>query len=138
MPKQAGYPPDGQTGFSVSNIQTVLKVDSFSVAAWVRLDAVRPQMFLTLGKPNQDFSFYLYKGAVRMLVEGEPPLRIATAKPPQPNVWTHYLEPMTADGEDLSRRRAGGQQAIPLKRTFAHPLTVGVIDGQEERILKAT
>ena len=49
-PKQAGYPFDGQTGFSVSNIQTVLKVDGFSVAAWVRVtDAVRPQMFLTLG-----------------------------------------------------------------------------------------
>ncbi|MFA6633088.1 MAG: LamG domain-containing protein, partial [Kiritimatiellia bacterium] len=129
-PKQAGYPFDGRTGFSVSNLQSVLKVDGFSVAAWVKVaDTARPQMFLTLGQPNQDFSFYLYNGAVRMLVEGEPGrYGFAAAKPPRPEVWTHYLG--TYDGKTAKIYRDGvleGQQAIPLKRTaFAHPLTVGV------------
>ena len=59
-PKNAGYPFDGHTGFSVSNMAQTLKAGSFSVAAWVKVaDAARPQMFLTLGQPNQDFSFYL-------------------------------------------------------------------------------
>lgn len=139
-PKQEGYPFDGHTGFCVSNFAATLKAGSFSVAAWVKVeDAERPQMFLTLGKPDQDFSFYLYGGAVRMLVEGaEGSYGFAAAKPPRPNVWTHYLG--TYDGQTAKIYRDGaleGQKAIALKRgAFVHPLTVGVVAGQEERILK--
>jgi hypothetical protein len=139
-PKQAGYPFDGHTGFSVSNMTEILKAGSFSVAAWVKVeDAQRPQMFLTLGQPNQDFSLYLYNGAVRMLVEGEAgSYGFAAAKPPPPGVWTHYLG--TYDGKTAKIYRDGaleGQKAIALKRAaFANPLTVGVAAGQEERILK--
>lgn len=139
-PQQAGYPFDGRTGFKVSGVQNVLKADGFSVAAWVKIeDASRPQMFLTMGRPNEDFSFYLYNGAVRMLVEDEPgKYGFATAKPPQPGGWSHYLG--TYDGKTAKIYRNGvleGQQTVPLKRpSFVNPLTVGVIDGEDERILQ--
>jgi hypothetical protein len=94
-----------------------------------------------LGQPNQDFRSTSTNGAVRMLVEGEPGrYGFAAAKPPRPEVWTHYLG--TYDGKTAKIYRDGvleGQQAVPLKRTaFVHPLTVGVIDGLEERMLKGS
>lgn len=141
-PTSAGYPFDGHTGFAASNVTQVLKAGSFSVAAWVRVeDAKRPQMFLTMGQPNQDFSLYLYNGAVRMLVEGEVGrYGFAAAKPPRPQAWTHYLG--TYDGATARIYRDGvleGEQAVPLKRAaFANALTVGVCAGQEERILKGS
>mgnify|MGYP001313719175 FL=1 len=139
-PKQAGYPFDGRTGFMVSNLTERLKPGSFTVAAWVKVsDVTRPQMFLTLGRPNQDVSLYLYKGAVRLLVEGEVGhYGFAQAKEPKPNAWTHYLG--TYDGKTAKIYRDGvleGEQAIPLKRAaFGAPLTVGIADGEEGRILK--
>jgi hypothetical protein len=141
-PKQAGYPFDGHTGFAVSNMTAALNAGGFSAAAWVRVeDAKRPQIFLTLGQPNEDFSLYLYNDAVRMLVEGaEGSYGFAAAKPPQPGVWTHYLG--TYDGQTARIYRDGvleGQKAIALKRAaFAKPLTVGVTEGSEERILKGS
>jgi len=139
-PKQPGYPFDGRTGFCVSNFAATLKAGSFSVAAWVKVeDAKRPQMFLTMGQPNQDFSLYLYNGAVRMLVEGsQGSYGFAAAKPPTADVWTHYLG--TYDGKVAKVYRDGVLQdhrEIELKRAaFASSLTVGVADGLEERVLK--
>ena len=139
-PKQAGYPFDGRTGFVVSNMTEKITAGSFSAAAWVRLaDVARPQMFLTLGQPNQDFSLYLYNGAVRMLVEGaEGKYGYALAPAPHSNAWTHYAG--TYDGKVAKIYRNGvleGQKAIPLKRSaFKEPLTVGVTAGSDERILK--
>lgn len=139
-PDNAGYPFDGNTGFSVSNMAETLKAGSFTVAVWVRVaDAKRPQMFLTMGNPNQDFSLYLYKDAVRMLVEGAPgKYGFALAKPPEADAWTHYLG--TYDGKTAKVYRNGvleGQREIPLERAaFAQPLTIGVTQGDSERILK--
>jgi hypothetical protein len=141
-PKSAGYPFDGQTGFSVSNVTERLLATNFTVSVWVRLpDTVRPQMFLTLGKPNQDFTLYLYKDAVRMLIENaDGQYAYALAKAPAPNVWTHYLG--TYDGNSVLVYRNGqlaGQKAAPFKRKgFAWPLTVGVTEGDNERILKGS
>ena len=141
-PKQAGYPFDGHTGFSVSNMTTVIKAGCFSVAAWVKVEDVkRPQMFLTMGQSNQDFSFYLYNGAVRLLIEGaEGTYGFATAKLPQPAVWTHYLG--TYDGQHIKIYRDGvldgGKDVILKRAAFAHPLTVGMVAGDEDRILKGS
>jgi len=139
-PKNAGYPFDGQTGFAVSNLTEQLAAGTFTVSAWVRLDDVkRPQMFLTLGPPNRDFSLYLYNGAVRLLVEGtEGRYDYALAKAPQPGAWTHYLG--TYDGKVAKIYKDGaldGQKAIPFKRgAFKEPLAVGVVKGSDERVLK--
>ena len=140
VPKHAGYPFDGHTGFSASNLTERLSAGSFSVAVWVRLEDVkRAQMFLTLGQPNQDFSLYLYNDAVRLLIEGsEGQYGFALAKAPQTNAWTHYAG--TYDGKAAKIYRNGvleGRKAIPLKRSaFKEPLTVGVVSGSDERILK--
>ena len=139
-PKSEGYPFDGFTGFAVSNMTEKIPADHFSVSAWVRLqDVKRSQMFLTLGKPNQDFSLYLYNGVVRMLVEGaEGKYGCAVAQAPQSNVWTHYVG--TYDGKTAKIFRNGkleGQKAVPLlRKAFAHPLTVGFSVEDTERILK--
>ncbi len=139
-PKSAGYPFDGFTGFVVSNMTEKLSAGNFSVAAWVRLqDVQRSQMFLTMGSPNQDFSLYLYNGGVRMLVENaEGKYGYAAAKAPQSNVWAHYTG--TYDGKTAKVYRNGvleGQKALPLQRAaFAHPLTVGVVMNDNDRILK--
>jgi hypothetical protein len=141
-PKNAGYPFDGHTGFAVSNVTETLKAGSFSVSAWVRLEEVkRSQMFLTLGRPNEDFSFYLHTDGVRLLVEGaEGSYGYALAKPPQATVWTHYAG--TYDGKTAKVYRDGaleGARAIPLKRdAFAQQLTVGVVKGDDERNLKGS
>ncbi len=106
-PKGAGYPFDGFTGFVVSNMTEQLSAGNFSVAAWVRLqDVKRPQMFLTMGNPNQDFSLYLYNGGVRMLVEGaEGKYGFALAQAPQSNEWAHYAG--TYDGKTAKVYRNG-------------------------------
>lgn len=141
-PKNEGYPFDGYTGFAVSNMTEKVPAAHFTVAAWVRIaDAKRSQMFLTMGKPNQDFSLYLYKDGVRMLVEGEEgQYGFATAEVPASNVWTHYAG--SYDGETVKIYRNGvleGQKKIPLRRqAFAHPLTVGVTADDGERILKGS
>jgi hypothetical protein len=142
QPRQAGYPFDGFTGFAVSNLEARIPAGNFTVSAWVRLaDAKRPQMFLTLGKPNEDFSLYLYKDAVRMLVEGEEgAYGFAAAAAPEPGVWTHYVG--TYDGKAARLFRNGelaGEKAIPLRRAaFRRPLTVGISAGESERILKGS
>ena len=141
-PKAAGYPFDGQTGFAVSNMAEVIPAGHFTVSAWVRLPEVsRSQMFLTMGRPNQDFSLYLYNGAVRMLVEGaEGQYGFATAPAPVSNVWTHYLG--SYDGKAARIYRNGvleGQKKVPLQRpAFTCPLTVGVTAGDGDRILKGS
>lgn len=139
-PANAGYPFDGFTGFTVSNVAERLHPGGFSVALWVRVaDPARPQMFLTAGAPSQDFSLYLYKGAVRMLVEAEAGrYGYALAKPPPANVWTHYTG--TYDGRTVVIYRNGtlaGQKPLPLKRgAFCAPLCAGITMGSDERILK--
>jgi len=141
-PKEAGYPFDGFTGFSVSNMTERLQAGCFSVAAWVRVaDAARSQMFLTMGAPGEDFSLYLYNGAVRMLVEGEEgKYGFALAKAPQAGVWTHYAG--TYDGKAVKIYRDGvleGEKAITRKRErFKAPLTAGVAMGSDDRILKGS
>lgn len=141
-PKQDGYPFDGHTGFSVSNMPAQLKAGCFSVAAWVKIaDVQRSQMFMTMGQPNQDFSFYLFNGAVRMLIEGaEGQYGFAAAKPPLAAVWTHYLG--TYDGQRVKIYRDGvleDEKTVVLARaSFDHPLTVGMTAGDEARILKGS
>ena len=139
-PKLDGYPFDGHTGFCASNMATRLNAGHFSVAAWVKVaDVQRSQIFMTMGQSNQDFSFYLYHGAVRLLIEDpEGCYSFAAAKAPEPAVWTHYLG--TYDGQHISIYRNGvleGEKALRITRAaFVHPLTVGMVAGEEERIFK--
>ncbi len=139
-PKNGGYPFDGHTGFVVSNVTEKLQADHFTVSAWVRLpDVKRSQMFLTLGQPNRDFSFYLFKDAVRLLVEGtEGQYGYALAKAPEAGVWAHYMG--TYDGQEARIYKDGeleGKKEIQFKRgAFREPLTVGIVMGSDERILK--
>jgi len=139
-PSGEGIRFDGATAYSVSNAALGLKAESFSVAAWVKTpEPKRSQIFLSMGDPAREFTFYLYNGAVRMLVEGSPgTYGFATAAVPLADVWTHYLG--TYDGKTVKVYQDGalkGKKAVAYARAgFSSPLMIGAAGGGNERALK--
>ena len=131
---------DGATAYAAEPAAPALAPSSFSVAAWVRVtDTNRAQILVTAGESGKEFTLYLYKGAVRMLVEGTPgSYGYATAPLPAPGAWTHYAG--TYDGATARIYRDGapaGAKAVPLARTnFPSAVVLGAIDGDADRALK--
>jgi hypothetical protein len=139
-PQGNGIRFDGATAYMADAASLGLTPGSFSVAAWVRAtDTNRAQILVTAGESGKEFTLYLYKGAVRMLVEGTPgSYGYATAPLPDAGAWTHYAG--TYDGTTVRIYRDGapaGEKAVPLARTnFPSAVVLGAIDGDAERALK--
>ncbi len=139
-PTGSGIRFDGATSYVADPAALGLTAGAFSVSAWVRTgEPERPQIFLTTGGAGQEFTLYLYKGAVRMLVEGTPgAYDHADADAPAAGVWTHYLG--TYDGATARIYRDGilcASKAVPLARTnFPSALCLGALADSGERSLK--
>ena len=138
-PNGNGIRFDGSTAYTVAAGSVRPDPAAFSVGAWVRTtDPKRAQIFLGAGAAGQEFTLYLYKDAVRMLVEGTPgSYGFAAADPPAADVWTHYLG--TYDGATARIYRDGvlrAEQAIPLHRdAFPSALTIGSLADDDTRAM---
>lgn len=101
----AAAPPDDGIVFDAKGVLVVPAKDAslnrkaLTVAAWVRLDSVdADQVFLNQGIAGGNFTFYLFKGRVRMLVRHTAETYThANVAAPAAETWTHYLG--TYDGE---------------------------------------
>lgn len=93
VPEQ-GIPFNSRRYFDATIPQGAVLPSGFTVAAWIKTDAPEEsQGILGIGEPARFFTFYLYRGAVRMLVEEnheENRYSYALAPAPAPGVWTHY------------------------------------------------
>ncbi|MCF0234681.1 MAG: BNR-4 repeat-containing protein, partial [Thermoguttaceae bacterium] len=85
-----------------------------------------PQNILNIGSPAQAFTFYVYGGKVRMLLECDrtavaPEISYdhADAPAPEPDVWTHYCG--TYDGETIKIYRDGKLAAAKKMATKLSP-----------------
>ena len=131
---------DGATAYAAGPAMPALTPGSFSVATWALVtDTNRAQILVTAGESGKEFTLYLYKGAVRMLVEGAPgSYGYATAPLPVPGAWTHYAG--TYDGTTARIYRDGvpaGSKAVPLARTnFPSAVVLGAVDGDADRALR--
>ncbi len=108
-------------------------VTQLSVAAWVKVPAITDsQVMLNRGAAGGLFTFYFFKGAVRMLVEYRPgSYTHATAALPARNTWTHYVG--TYDGKVIRIYRNGvlakSQPAAGRIRSAPGPLYIGALAG---------
>ncbi|MGI6400862.1 MAG: LamG-like jellyroll fold domain-containing protein [Thermoguttaceae bacterium] len=84
----------GNFSFSLQLPKGEIELPEFTAAAWVKTSAPQQsQGILGIGEPSQYFTFYLYKNAVRMLVENDRSKNqyaYALAPAPKEGVWTHY------------------------------------------------
>lgn len=134
-------PFKGKSGFVAKGSEKLVSpTQGFTVSAWVYpQDGGRDQMFVDMGAANEDFSFYLYRGQVRMLVAdgGKDRYSYATATAPESKKWTHFLG--SYDGQTIRIWRNGvlaGEKKAPCKRgAFTHPVSVGRLPDSEERAL---
>ena len=102
-PPERGVPFQNGASYSVELPSGALSPTAFSVAAWVKTETPdESQGILGIGEPSQFFTFYLFRDAVRTLVEGDRAANryaFATAPAPKPGVWTHYAG--TYDGATI-------------------------------------
>ena len=130
-----GIPFDGGTAYLMQMDDMSVDPTAFSVSAWVCPDRTdRSLAFLSMGGAPDNFTFYFYNGAVRMLVANNPPTyNFATAKPPVAGEWTHFLG--TYDGETICIYENGvltqSKSAPGRKSPFDAPLCVGGIVGTD-------
>ncbi|HOA73766.1 MAG TPA: BNR-4 repeat-containing protein [Phycisphaerae bacterium] len=134
-PPQKGVALDGKTAFSVPAKELGLKADAITVAAWVKLaDVKKSQVFANCGRANSAFTFYVYNGAVRMLIgPDQGSYAFATAPLPEPGVWTHYAG--TYDGKQIRIYRNGTlettvQRAGPMQAP-AGDVFIGALNSTE-------
>ncbi|MDD3587218.1 MAG: BNR-4 repeat-containing protein [Thermoguttaceae bacterium] len=120
-----------------------LKLDpnSFSVAAWVRLDQTRrSQIFLSTNRVNSGFSLYLYRDQVRFLVgrNEKDAYDYVLAPAPAPDTWSHYCG--TCDGQFL-RIYMNGKLVSQKKfhsrlNTLGTPVEMGCCSCNMDRVLR--
>ncbi len=132
---------DGKVCYKVDWPNKKIEPQSFSVSSWVLVHSnTTSQIFLNIGAANSDFTFYLYNGQVRMLIQKEEQGNVydyVLAPPPEPNRWTHYCG--TFDGKTVSIYKDGvlaGQK--PLKTSlkyFKGSLFLGTLKNDSNRIL---
>lgn len=120
-----------------------LKLDSnsFSVAAWVRLDETnRSQIFLSTNRVNSGFSFYLYRNKVRFLVglHEMDAYDFVLAPVPEQGQWAHYCG--TSDGKTLriyfNGKLAGTKKFHSRLDTLGTPVEIGCCSNALERVLR--
>ncbi|MDA3926694.1 MAG: BNR-4 repeat-containing protein [Kiritimatiellae bacterium] len=140
-PVGAGVQFNGSAAFKMSGKSVALNAQNFTVSAWVKVvDPKRNQMFLTMGAPNKDFTFYIYDNKVRMLVQyADEKYGYALAPIPVANVWMHYVG--TYDGKTIKVYQngvlKGTKSAVFNRAKFnAASLVLGAYDGSDERIMK--
>jgi len=106
---------------------------SLSVAAWVRLREVnRSQIFLSREGAPEQFTFYVFRDHVRLLIAFQPGrYQYATGPLPQPNVPTHYAG--TWDGRRIrlycNGKLAGEVDAKGAMAPSSAPICMGALEG---------
>lgn len=136
---------NGMNSFAIVEEASLFDMDAFSLAAWVKLKReTGSQVFVNRGGAGNLFTFYLYQGAVRMLVEYDDG-RYTHANTPAPalNTWVHYLGTydgetirLFVDGELVSAVGAEGriaQSDAPLYLGALAP-AIRVLDGELEDV----
>ena len=105
----AGIPFDAEHTYALELPKGALTPRAFTVAAWVKSEnPAESQGILDIGLPSDLFSFYIYRNAVRMLVEGDRSVGeygFALAPAPEKGVWTHYCG--SYDGKSIRVYRNG-------------------------------
>ncbi len=118
---------DGRTAYHVPARAVALNPQAITVSAWVKLrSAGGSQVFLNCGRANNVFTFYLYKGNVRMLVgHQDPAYAHATAPSPKANIWVHYAGSYDGkvikayrDGKLTATTKAPGKMTVPSGDLF--------------------
>ncbi|NOY81206.1 MAG: hypothetical protein GXP31_09400 [Kiritimatiellaeota bacterium] len=105
-----------------------------SVAVWVRLEAVTDsQVFVSRAGAGEQFTFYVFDGRVRMLIEYRPGRYAYAAAPlPPPGVPTHYLG--TWDGAQVRIYRNGLAAGVAVARGAMPPsnapVCIGALEGR--------
>lgn len=131
---------DGHTAFKLDHPETALNPQGFTVSLWVKPDnSQNNQIFLTMGEPAKDFSLYLYKNQVRMLIQHEGnKYSYAIAPSPVAKEWTHYAG--TYDGQTIKVYQNGGlkgEKKAPFKQSgFNSTLSLGSSPDNAERVMK--
>ena len=135
---QQGVAFDGVGRFAVVEEGRAFDLDAFSVAAWVKMRHTSgSQVFVNRGAAGGLFTFYLFDGRVRMLVEyADGQYTHANTPAPPPNRWVHYLG--TYDREEI-RLFVDGELAATTPaagriRPSEAPLYLGAL-APETRIL---
>ncbi|MBQ5368567.1 MAG: LamG domain-containing protein, partial [Thermoguttaceae bacterium] len=105
----AGIPFDAEHTYALELPKGALTPRALTVAAWVKSEnPAESQGILDIGLPSDLFSFYIYRNAVRMLVEGDRSVGeygFALAPAPEKGVWTHYCG--SYDGKSIRVYRNG-------------------------------
>lgn len=138
-PPEKGVPFDGKTVYATPAKALGLTDNSMAVSAWVKSEApAESQVFVNCGQANSMFTFYVFGGAVRMLIgPAEGKYIYATAPLPKANAWTHYAG--TFDGKQIkiymNGELKGSAKQDAAMQTPAGDIFIGGLNGQE-RFLK--
>ena len=137
-PSGPGVEFDGKVRHAVVENGAAFDLESLSVSAWVKLRQTSgSQVFMGRGVAASLFTFYLFRDKVRMLIETRPgSYSHATAEPPEPDTWVHYLG--TYDGESIRIYRNGELAGTTAARgRLAHsktPLLIGALSAHERHV----
>ena len=129
---------DGNTAYELKSDDVSVDSKAFSVAAWVKPDRVdRSLVFLSMGSPQEDFTFYFYNGVVRMLVANQgSSYNFATAPAPKIGTATHYAG--TYDGETIRIYENGvlknAKPAPSDGKPFTRKMYAGGIPGMDRSL----
>ncbi|MBN2296234.1 MAG: BNR-4 repeat-containing protein [Pirellulales bacterium] len=96
-----GVPFNGHSSYAVVEDGKAFDLDAFTLAAWVKNHhSDHSEVFLSRGEAGQLFTFYIYNGHVRMLVQNKSDSYLhADAPQPKDDKWTHYAG--TYDGRNI-------------------------------------
>lgn len=138
-PPTEGAILDGTASFATKSGELKLDAGALSVTAWVELaDTNGAQVFLNAGESDTGFTFYLYNGRVRMLVDHQAGGYVyASAPPPAAKTWVHYAG--TYDGQTvriyLNGEEQDAKEAPGGLATLPTQLVIGGLN-PTERILR--
>ncbi|MBI1387212.1 MAG: hypothetical protein GC154_02030 [bacterium] len=133
---------DGATQYIQVDTLEGFHGDEFTLEAWIWLENLDgAQVFMNRGAASEDFTFYLYNGRIRMLVQDQSGYSHANAEPPEAGEWFHCAGVFQKDGGkrlyyngELVATAPGAHRAVSNE----NPLTIGaLLNGfSAERYLK--